>query len=109
MSQPTWETITVYQDGIVPVNYRKVPCQRSGGMRFTMKGNDYFELVTMGSKTDWMVMSRNWGANWQSNAYLNGQSMSFRVQTDDGRVVTADNVAPSNWWFGGTYTSWQQF
>ena len=93
-------------------------------MRFTINGNDYFELVTVenvggsgvvsqmwikGSKTDWMVMSRNWGASWQSNAYLNGQSLSFKVQTDDGRVVTADNVAPYNWWFGGTYTSWQQF
>ncbi|XP_037417980.1 expansin-A8-like [Triticum dicoccoides] len=124
MSQPAWETIAVYQAGIVPVNYRRVPCQRSGGMRFTINGNDYFELVTVanvagsgvvsqmwikGSKTDWMVMSRNWGASWQSNAYLNGQSLSFKVQTDDGLVVTADNVAPYNWWFGGTYTSWQQF
>uniref|UniRef100_A0A453FNX9 Expansin n=1 Tax=Aegilops tauschii subsp. strangulata TaxID=200361 RepID=A0A453FNX9_AEGTS len=124
MSQPAWETIAVYQAGIVPVNYRRVPCQRSGGMRFTINGNNYFELVTVanvggsgvvsqmwikGSKTDWMVMSRNWGASWQSNAYLNGQSLTFKVQTDDGRVVTADNVAPYNWWFGGTYTSWQQF
>ncbi|EMS57376.1 Expansin-A8 [Triticum urartu] len=120
MSQPAWETIAVYQAGIVPVNYRRVPCQRSGGMRFTINGNDYFELVTVanvggsgvvsqmwikGSKTDWMVMSRNWGASWQSNAYLNGQSISFRVQTDDGRVITADNVAPYNWWNWGA--SWQ--
>jgi hypothetical protein len=124
MSQPAWTTIADYQAGIVPVNYRRVPCQRNGGMRFTINGHNYFELVIVdnvggsgvvaqiwikGSNTDWMVMSRNWGALWQTGAYLNGQSLSFMVKADDGRVVTANNVAPSNWWFGATYTSWVQF
>ncbi|XP_052154457.1 expansin-A3 [Oryza glaberrima] len=125
MSQPAWENIAVYQAGIVPVNYKRVPCQRSGGIRFAISGHDYFELVTVtnvggsgvvaqmsikGSNTGWMAMSRNWGANWQSNAYLAGQSLSFIVQLDDGRKVTAWNVAPSNWFFGATYsTAWVQF
>ncbi|XP_047095925.1 expansin-A8-like [Lolium rigidum] len=124
MSQPAWTTIADYQAGIVPVNYRRVPCQRNGGMRFTINGHNYFELVIVdnvggsgvvaqiwikGSNTDWIVMSRNWGALWQTGAYLNGQSLSFMVKADDGRVVTANNVAPSNWWFGATYTSWVQF
>lgn len=95
-------------------------CQKSGGIRFGISGRDYFELVVVtnvggsgvvaqmsikGSNTNWIEMSRNWGANWQSNSYLNGQSLSFMVKLDDGRVVTANNVAPSGWYFGATYTS----
>ena len=118
MSQPAWETICVYRAGVIPVNYRRVPCQRSGGVRFGISGHDYFELVLVsnvggagavaaawikGSATDWLPMSRNWGANWQSGANVTGQSLSFKVQTDDGRSVVADDVAPANWQFGCTY------
>ncbi|KAF3339822.1 Expansin-A3 [Carex littledalei] len=102
-----------------------VRCQRYGGIRFQVNGNPYFELVAIsnvggsgviravwikGSKTDWMSMSRNWGMNWQSGAYLNGQSLSFLVQTDDWKTVTFYDVAPFYWWFGGTYTTnWLNF
>ncbi|KAJ3684696.1 hypothetical protein LUZ61_013860 [Rhynchospora tenuis] len=124
MSQPAFEMIGVTRAGIIPVYYQRVRCQRSGGIRFQVNGNPYFELVTIsnvggsgviravwikGSKTDWMAMSRNWGMNWQSGAYLNTQSLSFRVQTDDGKMVTVYDVAPSNWWFGGTYATWLNF
>ncbi|XP_062180479.1 expansin-A33-like [Phragmites australis] len=125
MSQPAWTSIAIYQAGIVPVLYRRVPCKKSGGIRFTISGRDYFELVTVtnvggsgvvsqmwikGSNTDWLTMSRNWGANWQSTAYLNRQSLSFMVKIDDGRVLTMWSVAPSNWYFGATYTTnWANF
>ncbi|CAA3020828.1 expansin-A11-like [Olea europaea var. sylvestris] len=124
MAQPAWEKIGIYRGGIVPIIYQRVPCKKHGGVRFTISGRDYFELVIItnvgnagsiqsvqikGSRTDWMAMSRNWGANWQSNSYLNGQSISFKVTTTDGQTRTFLNIVPSNWGFGQTFSSSVQF
>lgn len=103
----------------------RVGCKKSGGIRFTINGKNYFELVLIsnvggagdisnvwikGSNSNqWETMSRNWGVNWQSLSYYNGQSLSFRVQSSNGKVVTAYDVAPSNWSFGQSFTSNVQF
>ncbi|GFY86273.1 expansin 11 [Actinidia rufa] len=40
MAQPAWEKI-----GIVPVLFQRVLCKKHSGVRFTINGRDYFELV----------------------------------------------------------------
>lgn len=98
---------------------------KKGGVRFTISGHDYFELVlptnvaaagsiramdVRGSKSgDWMAMAHNWGANWHSLAYLNGQGLSFRVTITDGQTLVFSDVVPPSWRFGQTFSSNLQF
>ncbi|XP_031257628.1 expansin-A23-like [Pistacia vera] len=118
LSMPMFVKLANYKAGIIPVRYRRVLCSKQGGVKFEIKGNRYWTLVTVynvggagdvtdvkikGSNSVWQQMNRNWGQNWQIGSALAGQSLSFQVTTSDGKMVQFDNVAPVNWRFGQTF------
>ncbi|KAK3037938.1 hypothetical protein RJ639_031829 [Escallonia herrerae] len=139
MSMPAFLRIARQgNEGIIPVVYRRYTTNiiktlqqyvsqrcRQGGVRFTLKGQSNFNMVMFsnvggsgdiknawirGSKArTWLPMHRNWGANWQSNADLRNQILSFRLNLVDGKTVTFFNVVPSSWKFGQTFASQNQF
>lgn len=118
MSQAAFTEIARRKADIVPVQYKRVNCDRKGGIRFTISGNLYFyqvlitnvgldgEVVAVkvkGTKTGWIPMGRNWGQNWQCSIILTGQPLSFEITTSSGKTVTSYNVAPPSWRFGQTF------
>ncbi|KAG2677449.1 hypothetical protein I3760_12G098000 [Carya illinoinensis] len=119
MSKPAFMKIAQWKAGIIPIMYRRVPCARSDGLRFSFQGNGYWLLVYVmnvggggdisqmwvkGSKTGWISMSHNWGASYQAFATLGGQSLSFTITSYTTKeTIYAWDVAPSNWNQGLTY------
>jgi len=108
-----------YTAGIIPVQYRRVPCRKQGGIRFTITGNPYFNQVLVwnvggagdvsslqvkgNKKLKWTLMKRGWGQKWQTDAMMVGESLTFRVRASDGRYSTSWHIAPKTWQFGQTF------
>ncbi|KAL4184316.1 hypothetical protein AMTRI_Chr10g224980 [Amborella trichopoda] len=104
---------------IIPVNYRRFPCAKQGGIQFEINGFKYWTLVLVynvgaagdvrevtikGSREgNWETTQWNWGENWQTGNDHSGQSLSFRVTTSNGRTVESIDGAPANWQYGQTF------
>ncbi|KAG7018164.1 Expansin-A25, partial [Cucurbita argyrosperma subsp. argyrosperma] len=116
--------IAPYRAGVINVSYRRVLCQKQGGVRFQLNGNPYWLIVLpfnvggagdvvgvniKGSSTGWVKMSKNWGQNWETGTVFVGQSLSFQVTTSDSRTLQFDNVVPSSWQFGQTFEGKRNF
>ncbi|KAL3813948.1 hypothetical protein ACJIZ3_015216 [Penstemon smallii] len=118
ISKAAFSDIAHEKADLVPIQYRRVKCERKGGIRFTITGSVYFLQVLItnvgldgevvgvkvkGTRTAWIPMGRNWGQNWQCNVNLLGQLLSFEVTTISRRALTSYGVAPETWKFGQTF------
>jgi len=104
-----------------------VACKRSGGVRFTLKGQANFNLVMFSNvggsgdvKAAWIkgssrrsaarvAMQRIWGANWQTNTAYRNQGLSFKLMLGDGKTLEFTGVVPSSWRPGEAFASKNQF
>ncbi|KAK9716492.1 hypothetical protein RND81_06G237100 [Saponaria officinalis] len=121
LAKPAFNKIAETVAGIIPISYRRVSCQKTGGIRLKFEGNDYWLLVYVmnvggagdicqmwvkGTNTDWISMTQNWGASYQAFSKLGGQALSFKLESyTTGEVIYLNNVAPSNWCTWMTYQS----
>ncbi|KAL3825843.1 hypothetical protein ACJIZ3_021872 [Penstemon smallii] len=119
LSQPAFLQIAEYKAGVVHVQYRRVPCKKQGGVKYSITGNPNYNLVSIanvGGAGDvtkvevkgsddqaWKPLWRNWGQKWQINDKLVGQMLTFRITTSDGRTLISRNLFPREWQFGQTY------
>ncbi|KAJ3682472.1 hypothetical protein LUZ60_015045 [Juncus effusus] len=124
MAQPAFQQIGITKAGIIPVWYRRVSCAKKGNIRLTLNGFSYFNLVLVwnvggpgsisamwvqGANTGLIQMTRNWGANWQCNSYLNGQPLSFLILNSDWQTIYFPYVVNNGWIFGQTYEGYANF
>ncbi|KAL3688212.1 hypothetical protein R1sor_014521 [Riccia sorocarpa] len=125
LSFPMFQKLAHPAGGAIPVQYRRVSCQRTGGIRFTINGNAYFILVLVsnvgglgdiatlsmrGPKSHWLAMQHSWGQNWQCTTSLLGRALSFKAILGGGHQTKEFlNVADSNWRFGQTFEADSNF
>ncbi|WCJ34440.1 expansin A4 [Euphorbia peplus] len=120
IAKPVFAHLADFTAGIIPIDYRRIPCKRKGGIQFTLTGNQWFYDVTIWNVAaagdiesvavkgdnkllNWVQMERDWGSTWKTVSILKNESLSFKVIGSDHRISTSLNVTPRDWEFGETY------
>ncbi|BBN04364.1 expansin [Marchantia polymorpha subsp. ruderalis] len=124
LSYPMFQKLAQPVGGVIPIKYKRVACAKSGGVRFTIHGNPYFNYILVhnvagagdvsalaikGEKTGWYYMSQNWGQFWSASANVVGQALSFKITLGNGVSTEFSNVAPKDWKFGQTFEADNNF
>lgn len=108
--------------GVVPAFLRRVPCQRSGGIIFSVYGNPWFLMVLVSNVAgsgdigqmafripgqDWISLTHNYGAIWTaSGGGYYGNAITVRIKSKFTREkLVINNAIPGSWNFGGDYKS----
>ncbi|KAL3684175.1 hypothetical protein R1sor_002197 [Riccia sorocarpa] len=115
---PVFQELAQPVGGVIPVQYKRVSCVKTGGIRFTMHGNPYFNYVLVtnvggggdvsalalkGTNSDWYSMTQNWGQFWSASGNVVNMALSFKATLGNGQSMEFDDVAPNDWQFGQTF------
>ncbi|XP_051200320.1 expansin-A17 [Lolium perenne] len=128
MAPPSFYKLAARVAGIVPIQYRRVPCQRSGGVRFYVAGNDYWLLLYVmnlggagdvstvsirpADSSNWIDASQNWGITYQAFTRLE-KSVGLVVRLTTGsspqKTIVCGDAIPAYWASGLTYQGSSNF
>jgi hypothetical protein len=127
LAPPSFKTLANKVAGIIPVQFRRVPCQRSGGVRFCVKGNnnwlllhvmnvagggDISEMAVKMAGGDWVQMSQNWGITYQAYAAMDkSKALTVRIiggSSPQQTIIVADAI-PASWSTGLCYQGSNNF
>ncbi|KAF0911695.1 hypothetical protein E2562_011695 [Oryza meyeriana var. granulata] len=120
MAPPSFLKLAQRVAGIVPVQYRRVPCQRTGGVRFCLQGNRYWLLIYVmnvggagdvssvsvkrsGGSNPWIQAAHNWGITYQLFAEVDNSvplDVKLTTYSSPQQTIIVDD-AISSWWITG--------
>ncbi|KAK3131404.1 hypothetical protein QOZ80_6AG0505940 [Eleusine coracana subsp. coracana] len=130
MAPPSFLKLAQRVAGIIPVQFRRVPCQRSGGVRFCVQGNSYWLLVYVmnvagsgdvsdlavkrygESEDSYVPASHNWGITYRVFAALGnakGLVVKMSSYSDPQQTIVVEDAIPAYWTTGLCYQGSNNF